>query len=74
MATSDNFFNIRGKVGELIFCIRNGKTYIKQYSGGFTKKHTQNHPRVKAPQQRLATISSLVKKLQARNARYIALL
>src|SRR5690606_11250320 len=64
MATSDNFFNIRGKVGDLIFCIRNGKTYIKRYSGGFTKKNTQNHPKVKASQQRLGQISSYVKSFK----------
>jgi len=64
MAKSDNFFNIRGKVGELIFCIRNGKTYVKQYSGGFTKKDTQNHPRVKASQQKLAQVSSFVKSMK----------
>lgn len=64
MAKSDNFFNIRGKIGELIFYVRNGKTYVKQYSGGFTKKETQNHPRVKAAQQRLGQISSFVKSFK----------
>lgn len=64
MAKSDNFFNIRGKIGELIFYVRNGKTYVKQYSGGFIKKETQNHPRVKAAQQRLGQISSFVKSFK----------
>ncbi len=61
MAKSNNFFKLRGRFGDLIFCIRDGKTYVKQYSGGFTKESMQNHPKVKASQQRLSEVSVFVK-------------
>ena len=32
MAKSDNEFNIRGKLGDLIFFQRNGKTFVKWIS------------------------------------------
>ena len=64
MAKSDNFFNITGKLGELIFCNRNGKTYVKQYSGGFTNKKTQNNPKVKDAQERFATVSRFIKSFK----------
>lgn len=64
MAKSDNFFNIRGRMGDLIFCIRDGKTYVKRYSGGFTKKEIQNNPNVKASQERFAQVSRYVKSFK----------
>ncbi|RRA95163.1 hypothetical protein [Paenimyroides viscosum] len=64
MAKSDNIFNIRGRLGDLIFCQRNGKTYVKRYSGGFTKAATQNHPNIKVGQERFAQVSKYVKSLK----------
>ena len=64
MAKSDNIFNIRGRLGDFIFCQRNGKTYVKRYSGGFTKAATQNHPNVKVGQERFAQVSQYVKRLK----------
>ncbi len=64
MAKSDNIFNIRGRLGDLIFCQRNGKTYVKRYSGGFTKASTQNHPNIKVGQERFAQVSRYVKSLK----------
>lgn len=64
MAKSDNIFNIRGRLGDFIFCQRNGKTYVKRYSGGFTKAATQNHPNIKVGQERFADVSRYVKSLK----------
>jgi len=64
MAKSDNIFNIRGRLGDMIFCKRNGKTYVKRYSGGFTKAATQNHPNIKVGQERFAQVSRYVKSLK----------
>ncbi len=64
MAKSDNIFNIRGRLGDFIFCQRNGKTYVKRYSGGFTKAATQNHPNIKVGQERFAQVSRYVKSLK----------
>lgn len=64
MAKADNIFNIRGRLGDFIFCQRNGKTYVKRYSGGFTKAATQNHPNIKAGQERFAQVSQYVKRLK----------
>ncbi len=64
MAKSDNIFNIRGRLGDFIFCQRNGKTYVKRYSGGFTKAATQNHPNIKVGQERFAQVSRYVKNLK----------
>ena len=64
MAKADNIFNIRGRLGDFIFCQRNGKTYVKRYSGGFTKAATQNHPNIKVGQERFAQVSRYVKSLK----------
>ncbi len=71
MAKSDNIFNIRGRLGDLIFCQRNGKTYVKRYSGGFTKASTQNHPNIKVGQERFAQVSRYVKSLKQQLQPYL---
>lgn len=71
MAKSDNIFNIRGRLGDLIFCQRNGKTYVKRYSGGFTKAATQNHPNIKVGQERFAQVSKYVKRLKQQLQPYL---
>lgn len=64
MAKSDTIFNIRGRLGDLIFCKRDGTSYVKRYSGGFTLATTQNHPNIKATQGRFASVSRYVKSLK----------
>lgn len=71
MAKADNIFNIRGRLGDFIFCKRNGKTYVKRYSGGFTKVATQNHPNIKASQGRFALVSHYVKNLKQQVQPYL---
>ena len=71
MAKADNIFNIRGRLGDLIFCQRNGKTYVKRYSGGFTKAATQNHPNIKIGQERFAQVSRYVKSLKQQLKPYL---
>ena len=71
MAKADNIFNIRGRLGDFIFCQRNGKTYVKRYSGGFTKAATQNHPNIKTGQERFAQVSKYVKKLKQQLQPYL---
>jgi len=71
MAKADNIFNIRGRLGDFIFCQRNGKTYVKRYSGGFTKAATQNHPNIKVGQERFAQVSKYVKRLKQQLQPYL---
>ena len=71
MAKAENFFNIRGRLGDFIFCQRNGKTYVKRYSGGFTKAATQNHPNIKVGQERFAQVSRYVKSLKQQLQPYL---
>ena len=71
MAKADNIFNIRGRLGDFIFCQRNGKTYVKRYSGGFTKAATQNHPNIKTGQERFAQVSKYVKSLKQQLQPYL---
>ena len=71
MAKADNIFNIRGRLGDFIFCQRNGKTYVKRYSGGFTKATTQNHPNIKVGQERFAQASKYVKSLKQQLQPYL---
>ncbi|KAA5533980.1 hypothetical protein [Paenimyroides baculatum] len=71
MAKADNIFNIRGRLGDFIFCQRNGKTYVKRYSGGFTKAATQNHPNIKVGQERFAQVSRYVKSLKQQLQPYL---
>ena len=71
MAKADNIFNIRGRLGDFIFCQRNGKTYVKRYSDGFTKAATQNHPNIKATQGRFALVSQYVKSLKQQLQPYL---
>jgi len=71
MAKADNIFNIRGRLGDFIFCQRNGKTYVKRYSGGFTKATTQNHPNIKVGQERFAQVSKYVKSLKQQLQSYL---
>lgn len=71
MAKADNIFNIRGRLGDFIFCKRNGKTYVKRYSGGFTKVATQNHPNIKASQGRFGLVSHYVKNLKQQVQPYL---
>src|SRR5690606_12578291 len=71
MAKSENIFNIRGRLGDMIFCKRDGKTYVKRYSGGFTKAATQNHPNIKATQGRFALVSQYVKNLKQQLKPYL---
>ena len=71
MAKADNIFNIRGRLGDFIFCQRNGKTYVKRYSGGFTKTATQNHPNIKVGQERFAQVSRYVKSLKQQLQPYL---
>lgn len=60
MAQTDNFFNLKGKLGNLIFCVRNGKTYVKPYSGGFVNGNSQTHPNVKASQSRFSEVAHFI--------------
>lgn len=71
MAKADNIFNIRGRLGDFIFCQRNGKTYVKRYSGGFTKAATRNHPNIKVGQERFAQVSKYVKSLKQQLQPYL---
>ncbi len=71
MAKADNIFNIRGRLGDFIFCQRNGKTCVKRYSGGFTKAATQNHPNIKTGQERFAQVSKYVKILKQQLQPYL---
>lgn len=71
MAKADNNFNIRRRLGDFIFCQRNGKTYVKSYSGGFTKAATQNHPNIKLGQERFAQVSKYVKNLKQKLQPYL---
>ena len=71
MAKADNIFNIRGRLGDFIFCQRNGKTYVKRYSGGFTKAATQKHPNIKVGQERFAQVSRYVKSLKQQLQPYL---
>jgi len=71
MAKADNIFNIRGRLGDFIFCQRNGKTYVKRYSGGFTKAATQNHLNIKVGQERFAQVSKYVKGLKQQLQPYL---
>lgn len=71
MAKSENIFNIQGRLGDMIFCKRDGKTYVKRYSGGFTKAATQNHPNIKATQGRFALVSQYVKNLKQQLKPYL---
>ncbi len=71
MAKADNIFNIRGRLGDFIFCQRNGKTYVKRYSGGFTKAATQNHPNIKVGQERFAQVSKYAKRLKQQLQPYL---
>ena len=71
MAKADNIFNIRGRLGDFIFSQRNGKTYVKRYSGGFTKAGTQNHPNIKVGQERFAQVSKYVKNLKQQLKPYL---
>lgn len=64
MAKSDNFFELRGKIGNLIFCQRNGKTYVKRYSGGFVNGNSHNHPNAKKAQNNFKEISVAAKELR----------
>ncbi|WP_314242399.1 hypothetical protein [Empedobacter tilapiae] len=60
MAKSDNLFNIRGKVGDLIFFQRNGQTFVKKNTGGFVNGKSHEHPRTKAAQQRFKEVAIFV--------------
>lgn len=60
MAKSDNLFNIRGKVGDLIFFQRNGKTFVKKNTGGFVNGKSHEHVNSKAVQQRFKEIATFV--------------
>ena len=71
MAKSDTIFNIRGRLGDLIFCKRDGTSYVKRYSGGFTKAATQNHPNIKVGQERFAQVSRYVKNLKQQLQPYL---
>lgn len=64
MAKTDNFFNLQGKIGDLIFCNRNGKTYVKIYSGGFTNGKSHQHPNTQRAQQEFKEVSTFVKNLK----------
>lgn len=64
MAKSDNFFELKGKIGNLIFCQRNGKTYVKRYSGGFVNGDSHNHPNSKLAQKNFKEYSVLSKELR----------
>ena len=64
MAKSDNFFNLKGKIGNLIFCERNGKTYVKIYSGGFVNGKSHQHPNTKRAQNEFKEVSTFVKNLR----------
>lgn len=71
MAKSDNFFNITGRLGDFIFYNRGGKTYVKRYSGGFTKKETQEHPKVRVAQERFGEVARFVKSFKQGLAPYL---
>lgn len=61
MAQSDNLFNFRGKIGDLIFYSRNGKTFVKKNAGGFVNGKSNDHPHTKAVQKNFSEIASFVK-------------
>lgn len=58
-------FNLKEKVGKVIFCERNGKTYVKTYSGGFVNGNSNQHPNTKAVQNRFKEVSKFTKELKA---------
>ena len=64
MAEVKGIFLIQGRLGDLVYYQRNGKSYVRTYGGGFTRVSTQNHPQVKAGQERLAQVSLFVKNLK----------
>lgn len=57
MAKTDNEFNINGKLGNLIFFQRNGKSFVKKYAGGFVNSSAQQHPNTIEVKKRFKELS-----------------
>lgn len=64
MATSDDFLKFRGKLGDLIFFTRNGKTFVKRKAGGFVNGKSNEHPNTKAVQKNFSEVASFVKRFK----------
>lgn len=64
MAKSDNFFEINGKIGKLVFYKRNGKSFVKENKGGFAHEKVKNNPQVQAVRSSFGALSSFSSKLR----------
>lgn len=64
MAQSDNLFNLRGKIGDLVFFTRNGKSFVKRKSGGFVNGKSNEHPHTKAVQKNFGEVAVFVKQFK----------
>nr|WP_317632916.1 hypothetical protein [uncultured Flavobacterium sp.] len=71
MAKSDNFFEINGKIGKLVFYKRNGKNFVKENKGGFAHDNVKNNPNVKATRTSFGALSSFASKLRKALTPYI---
>ena len=56
MARSDDFLSFRGRIGNLIFFSRNGKTFVKKKTGGFVNGKSNEHPNTKASQKNFSEV------------------
>lgn len=61
MAESENFFKLKGKIGDLIFFSRNGKSFVKMKTGGFVNGKSNDHPNTKAVQKSFSEVASFTK-------------
>lgn len=64
MAKSDNFFEISGKIGKLVFYKRNGQSFVKENKGGFAHDNVKNNPQVQAVRSSFGALSSFSSKLR----------
>lgn len=64
LAQSDNFLNLRGKLGDFIFFKRNGKTFVKRKSGGFVNGKSNEYPNTKVAQKNFSEVASFVKRFK----------
>lgn len=71
MAKSDNFFEINGKIGKLVFYKRNGKSFVKENKGGFAHDNVKNNPKVQAARSSFGALSSFSSKLRQALTLYI---
>lgn len=71
MAKSDNFFEINGKIGKLVFYKRNGKSFVKENKGGFAHDNVKNNPNVQAARTSFGALSSFSSKLRKALTPYV---